>query len=196
MGQPDAPRISRFAAWFAADPWHYSRHEGSHHALNPPPPLHIAIEAAACPFCATPMPGNLTTRAFRAEDYDAVVQLWQQCEGVEVAEGDDRGGIEAYLERNSGLSRVALVDGRIVAAVLCGHDGRRGLIYHLAVARDLRGQGIGRTLLAECIGGLKAAGITRVLILVAKDNEPGQRFWVKEGFEDIPGAIPFGRDIA
>jgi ribosomal protein S18 acetylase RimI-like enzyme len=138
---------------------------------------------------------TISTRAMVSEDYDDVVRLWQRSDGVEVAEGDSRREIAAYLARNPALSRVAVGEGRIVGAVLCGHDGRRGLIYHLAVDAEWRGRGVGRRLVEEGVTALKAAGITRVLILVAKDNEPGKRFWAAQGFEGIDGAEPWGKDI-
>ena len=142
------------------------------------------------------MPTPLTTRALRDDDYDSVVRLWSETDGVEVAEGDDRAGIAGYLRRNPDLSRVALVDGLVVGAVLCGHDGRRGLIYHLAVDARFRGCGIGRTLVAECIAGLRSLGLKRALILVAEDNHLGRDFWQSRGFEEISGATPFGLDLA
>ncbi len=141
------------------------------------------------------MQDEISTRSLRAEDYDAVRILWERAEGVEVAEGDDRAGIAAYLQRNPDLSRVAVRRGVIVGAVLCGHDGRRGLLYHLAVAADVRGQGLGRRLVAECVAGLRACGIKRSLILVARDNEGGRSFWISQGFEEISGALPLGVDL-
>lgn len=128
-------------------------------------------------------------------DYDDVVRLWKSCDGVEVAEGDTRTEIAGYLERNPGMSRVAESGGRLIGAVLCGHDGRRGLIYHLAIAADWRGRGVGRRLVEEGMGALKAAGLRRVLILVAKDNEVGKGFWRAQGFEQIEEAEAWGRDI-
>lgn len=124
-----------------------------------------------------------------------MVALWKATEGVEVAEGDDAAGIDRYLQRNPGLSRVALRDEQVVGAVLCGHDGRRGLIYHLAVAAGCRGQGLGRKLVDECLAGLRRAGIPRALILVADDNGGGREFWKGEGFEQIEGAAAYGLDL-
>ncbi|HVU17389.1 MAG TPA: GNAT family N-acetyltransferase [Candidatus Didemnitutus sp.] len=141
------------------------------------------------------MQATIITRAFRERDYGAVLRLWRRSQGVEIAEGDDRAGIVAYLRRNPGLSRVALRRQRIVGAVLCGHDGRRGLIYHLAVAPRYRGQGIGQLLVQECIDGLRARGIKRALILVDKRNRKGRTFWLRRGFEVISLAEPFGRDV-
>ena len=137
----------------------------------------------------------LITREFVIDDYEQIVALWHLAEGVEVAEGDSKEEIRAYLLRNPGLSRVAETDGTIMAAVLCGHDGRRGLIYHLAVAPPQRGQGLGQRLVRECLAELRVAGITRALILVAGDNLSGHSFWLRTGWEDVPGAMLMGIDL-
>ena len=141
------------------------------------------------------MSSSITTREFVIDDYDEVVALWSVVEGVEVAEGDSKEEIRAYFLRNPGLSRVAEKDGTIVGAVLCGHDGRRGLIYHLAVAPAHHWQGIGKRLVHECVTHLRAAGIVRALILVARDNASGHSFWLRNGWEDVPGAILMGIDL-
>ena len=141
------------------------------------------------------MSPSITTREFVIDDYDEVVAFWSVIEGVEVAEGDSKEEIRAYFLRNPGLSRVAEKDGTIVGAVLCGHDGRRGLIYHLAVTRAHHGQGIGRRLVQECVTRLREVGITRALILVARDNAAGHSFWLRNGWEDVPGAIVMGIDL-
>ena len=79
------------------------------------------------------MSGNIDTREFSIDDYDAAVELWKRVEGLEIAEGDDRESVAQFLARNPGLSRVATDGSRTVSVALCGHDGRRGHIYHLAV---------------------------------------------------------------
>lgn len=154
-----------------------------------------SVEGSGEVHCCSGMSSQLSTRALRAADYAAVVHLWRQTEGVEVAEGDDEASIAGYLKRNPELSRVALDGPTIVGAVLCGHDGRRGLIYHLAVQPGYRGKGLGKRLVAECLAGLRASGIARALILVARDNEPGREFWIAQGFEEIAGALPLGMDL-
>ena len=131
------------------------------------------------------MASSVTTRPLELGDYDAVVALWRSAEGVELAEGDARADIAAYLERNPGLSRVACAEGRIVGALLCGHDGRRGVLYHLAVAAERRGRGVGRRLVDECLAGLRRSGLRRAIILVASDNPSGRAFWRSRGFDPI-----------
>ena len=141
------------------------------------------------------MSGKIDTREFSIGDYDAAVQIWQRVEGVEIAEGDDRKGIAAFLARNPSLSRVAIDGPAIVGVALCGHDGRRGHIYHLAVDPAYQGRGIGKRLLNECLDRLRRAGLERAIILVASDNPRGREFWKRCGWEEIPGAIPLGIDV-
>lgn len=138
---------------------------------------------------------QILTREFRIEDYDAAVELWDRVEGLDVAEGDDRETIRGFLDRNPGLSRVATGGSTIVGAVLCGHDGRRGYIYHLAVDPACQGRGLARRLIDECVAGLNRAGLQRANILVAKDNPRGLEFWKRCGWEDLEGAAPMGRDV-
>ncbi len=136
-----------------------------------------------------------STREFRIADFREALTVWGMVEGVEVAEGDSEEEVKGYLSRNPGLSRVAVIGETIVGAVLCGYDGRRGFIYHLAVSPAHQGKGIGRRLLEECISGLREVGITRALILVSGENAKGRSFWIRNGWEDIPGAIPMGLDV-
>ena len=138
---------------------------------------------------------EIQTREFRIEDYQAAIELWNRLEGLDIAEGDDRETIRRFLQRNPGLSRVAMDDAAMVGAVLCGHDGRRGYVYHLAVDPTHRGQGIGRRLIAECLAGLKKAGLERANILVADDNPRGLEFWNSCGWEHLDDARPLGIDV-
>jgi N-acetylglutamate synthase len=141
------------------------------------------------------VPLTAFTREFRIADFGEAVSIWRTAEGVEVAEGDSERGVKEYLLHNPGLSRVAVNGETIVGAVLCGHDGRRGLIYHLAVAPSHQGKGIGRQLLQECVAGLRGVGIKRALILVSGENAKGRSFWLRNGWEDIPRVTLMGLDI-
>jgi N-acetylglutamate synthase len=134
-------------------------------------------------------------RKFFIDDYDAALQLWERVEGIEIAEGDDKGSIAQFLARNPGLSRVATDGSVIVGVALCGHDGRRGHIYHLVIDPAYQGRKLGRRLLNECLEGLRWAGVKRAIIMVADDNMRGGKFWKRCGFEEIPGAMAMGIDL-
>ena len=141
------------------------------------------------------MRGKIVTREFSIVDYDAVLQLWQTVEGLEVAEGDDREGVAQFVTRNPGLSRVAFESSKLVGVAMCGHDGRRGHIYHVAIDPAYRRYGLGKRLVQECLDGLRQAGIMRAIILVADHNLGGAEFWKRAGWEDISGAVPMGIDV-
>ena len=141
------------------------------------------------------MSGKIKIREFSINDYDAAIELWQRFEGLEIAEGDDRESIAQFLARNPGLSRVATHGSAIVGVALCGHDGRRGHIYHLAVDPACQGRGLGRRLLDESLADLRRTGVKRVIIMVADDNQRGREFWKRSGYEEISGAIAMGIDL-
>jgi ribosomal protein S18 acetylase RimI-like enzyme len=115
-------------------------------------------------------------------DYAAVFALWRGCEGIGLSDADRRLGIGAYLRRNPRLSFVAEAGGRIVGAVLCGHDGRRGYLHHLAVAPAWRRRGIGRVLVDAALGRLRAAGIAKCNLFLYRDNAGGRAFWRRHGW--------------
>jgi ribosomal protein S18 acetylase RimI-like enzyme len=120
-------------------------------------------------------------RPFRPEDYAAARALWLGTEGVNLSPGDEEAEVRAFLARNEGLSLVAVDGDALVAAVLCGHDGRRGFIYHLAVAPGHRGRGLGTAIAARCLQTLARAGIRRGQVSVFASNERARAFWSKVG---------------
>ncbi len=116
-------------------------------------------------------------------DYAAVLRLWQETEGVGLNESDTRENIASYLERNPGLSRVAVAADKMVGAVLCGHDGRRGYLHHLAVAKTHRKMGIGKELVRACLADLARLNIPKCNIFLFADNEAGEAFWKHNGWK-------------
>lgn len=116
-------------------------------------------------------------------DFDEVIALWSTTPGVGLNESDTRPAVADYLVRNPGLSQVArLADGRLIAAVLCGHDGRRGYLHHLAVVQELQRRGIGRSMVQRCLEMLANQGITRCNIFLYADNGAGRVFWDRLGY--------------
>ncbi|MBM4361840.1 MAG: GNAT family N-acetyltransferase [Deltaproteobacteria bacterium] len=121
-------------------------------------------------------------RPLTVADIPTVTALWRSCEGVGMSESDDPVHLSAFLARNPGMSSVAIADGGVVGAVLSGHDGRRGFLYHLAVHPAARRRGIGRQLVDETLRGLRAAGILKCQIVVFQVNEDAKRFWLRLGW--------------
>lgn len=95
---------------------------------------------------------------------------------------DSREGIEKFLNRNPNTCFVAINDKEIVGVIICGHDGRRGYIYHTAVKPSERNRGIGKSLLKAAIEELEKDGINKVALVVFSKNELGNKFWESCGF--------------
>ena len=125
----------------------------------------------------------MNIRKMNINDYDDVYDLWLNTPGMGLNTIDDsKIGIEKYLIRNPDTCFVAEVDNRIIGVILSGHDGRRGLIYHLAVKVSHRKHGVGSKLLNNALSALENEGITKVYIMVFKNNTIGNDFWEKRGF--------------
>lgn len=124
----------------------------------------------------------LKIRPFEIQDYDAVLSLWRQCDGIGLSDADAPERIQTYLHRNPVMSFVALLGGRVVGAVLAGHDGRRGYIHHLAVHPDARRQGVGRKLVDHCLCALAADGIEKCHLFIFNHNGQGLAFWDRLGW--------------
>lgn len=122
-------------------------------------------------------------KPFLIGQYDGVFALWEDSEGVGLSGADRRDQISAYLERNPGMSFVALEGNKIVGAILGGHDGRRGYIHHLAVAERYRRRGIGRKLVDHCLSALAQVGIQKCHLFIFHQNEAGITFWEGNGWE-------------
>jgi ribosomal protein S18 acetylase RimI-like enzyme len=127
---------------------------------------------------------TLAVQEMTPADYDEAMALWRACDGIGLSAADSREGINAYLARNAGLSLVARLEGRLVGTCLCGHDGRRGYLHHLAVAADHRGQGLGRALAEGCLERLAAAGIDKCHVFIRADNWPAEAFWQALGWQE------------
>ena len=124
-----------------------------------------------------------TIRPITPDDCPALLALWTATPGVGLGPGDTAEGVAAFLARNSGLSPAAFdASAAMVGCTLCGHDGRRGTIYHLAVRPDHRHRGVGRALVDFCLTRLAAQGIHRCNALVYATNEDGQAFWTRAGW--------------
>lgn len=127
------------------------------------------------------MSANWTLRPFEPADCAAAVAFWRGTPGMGLSSADREADLHRFLARNAGLSWLVEEDGQVTATVLCGHDGRRGFIYHLAVAPALRLQGVGRTLTERALASLAGEGIEKCHLMVFADNEVGLGFWPAAG---------------
>lgn len=126
---------------------------------------------------------GMEIRLMSVNDYDKVNQLWRSTEGMGMRSLDDSfEGIEKFLKRNPSTNFVAQAENNIVGVILCGHDGRRGYIYHTAVNIDYRGRGIGRMLVDAVVKDLKKEDINKVALVAFSSNDSGNKFWQSLGF--------------
>ena len=122
-------------------------------------------------------------RKFVAGDTDAALRLWRRTEGVGLSDADRPDRLREFLSRNLGLSRVAVSGGNLIGTILCGTDGRRGYIHHLAVAAESRRNGVGRALLADALSALQRIGIRKCHAFVFQSNPFGEIFWERSGWQ-------------
>lgn len=122
-------------------------------------------------------------RAMEEKDYEQVHSLWMSIKNFAIRSQDDsKEGVARFLRRNPGISVVAEEDGRIVGAILCGHDGRRGCLYHVCVSEQYRLRGIGKAMVVYCMEALKKEKINKVSLIAFSENDIGNAFWKEIGW--------------
>ena len=123
-------------------------------------------------------------RIMTVEDYEQVHALWMKIHGFGIRSVDDsKEGVERFLKRNPTTSVVAVEDDKIVGAILCGHDGRRGCLYHVCVDENYRMRGIGKSMVVFAMEALKAEGINNVSLIAFTKNDIGNAFWKEMGWK-------------
>lgn len=124
-------------------------------------------------------------RPMTIEDYPAVRELWMTIHGFGIRSLDDsEEGVRLFLKRNPGMSVVAVVEDRLVGSILCGHDGRRGCLYHVCVHEDYRKRGIGKAMAVFCMKALQTENINKVSLIAFRKNEVGNAFWKSVGWTE------------
>lgn len=124
-------------------------------------------------------------RIMTIEDYEGVYALWKKIKGFGIRSIDDsEEGVARFLKRNPTTSVVAEKDGRIVGSILCGHDGRRGCLYHVCVDEDYRRHGIGKRMVVFAMKALKEEKINKVSLIAFTENDIGNAFWNTIGWTE------------
>lgn len=120
---------------------------------------------------------------YTMDRYDEVTALMRRTPGVSLRDADAREATARYLERNPGLSFLAVDKGDIIGCAMCGHDGRRGYLQHVIVDPAYRGKGIANALVERCLGELGRLGIDKTHIDVLAGNELGNAYWTRRGWQ-------------
>lgn len=139
---------------------------------------------------------GISIRLFRfPEDYETVLTLWQNAgEGIGIGVSDQPEEIEKKVRLAPDLFLLAESGSRIVGTVIGGYDGRRGMVYHLAVDAEFRGRGIGTLLMDEIEARLKAKGCRKAYLLVKQGNSAAEMYQ-KRGWSEMTGARLFGKNL-
>jgi GNAT superfamily N-acetyltransferase len=147
---------------------------GSGRAVEPPAPLPVVI------------------REFRSRDAADLRALWESADFTSI--GDDDMSLRRFAQRNPGLLLVAAQGPAVVGSAMGAWDGRRGWLYHVAVAVPHRRQGVATRLVRAVEAGLAALGCPRVNVIVGEANEAGLGFWKALGYEIRPNT-QLGRNL-
>ncbi|HEX2875049.1 MAG TPA: GNAT family N-acetyltransferase [Polyangiaceae bacterium] len=127
---------------------------------------------------------SLSIRPFEPEDHAAAWALWESTEGIGLSSANSFESVSRFLRRNPSSCFVATDDDVVVGTILCGHDGRRGLIHSLAVGATHRRRGLGRMLVTRALAALRQEGIEKCHLLVFNQNSEGRAFWKGIGAEE------------
>lgn len=84
---------------------------------------------------------------------------------------------------------VGIVEARIAATVMVGHDGHRGWLYYVAVAPSLRRRGLGRRMVAEAETWLRARGAPKAQLMIRETNTQAEAFYARLGYATIPRIV-------
>lgn len=141
------------------------------------------------------MSSQPTFRRMAISDLEAALELWFGADGLRMRTIDSVASLERFLDRNLGLSFVAEEGGGLVGAVICGHDGRRGYLHHLAVHEGHRGRGIGRQLVDHCLKALDEIGVTKCHLFVRTDNPEAFEFWRHVGWSHRDDTLMLSRNL-
>ncbi|MCR5109050.1 MAG: GNAT family N-acetyltransferase [Lachnospiraceae bacterium] len=122
-------------------------------------------------------------RTMTIDDYDKVKKLWMMIPGFAIRSIDDsREGVDKFLKRNPTTSVTAYIGDELVGSILCGHDGRRGCLYHVCVHPDHRLKGIGKSMVVKAMHALREEGINKVSLIAFTKNDIGNAFWKTIGW--------------
>jgi ribosomal protein S18 acetylase RimI-like enzyme len=138
---------------------------------------------------------SYTFQEMNVSDYDRILAFWMRTPGLGLSDADSRYGIRVFLERNPGTSFICEEGEQLVGTILCGHDGRRGYIYHLAVDEAYRKRGIGRQLTQQSLVALHRIGIAKCHLFVYRDNREAELFYDRMEWQKRTTLDIFSKDV-
>lgn len=131
----------------------------------------------------------------RNEDFEEIYKFWSSIQGLNLNKADEKESINTYLLHNPNQSYVCKLSNKIIGTIMCGNDGRRAFIYHLAVLPEYRRKGIATELVRLAIDMQKQLGIDKCAIFILNENVYGKNFWSNVGFSKVQEAEVMAKDI-
>jgi ribosomal protein S18 acetylase RimI-like enzyme len=145
-----------------------------------------------------PDPGSaISLREFRyPDDYPAARLLWENAgPGIQIRQSDEPAEIQKKLQRDPDLFLVAESSNRLVGTIIGGFDGRRGMIYHLAVQANFRQNGVGNLLMEEVERRLRAKGCLKCYLMVTVDNDHAMHFYETRHWERMDTVYTYSKEL-
>jgi GNAT superfamily N-acetyltransferase len=130
-------------------------------------------------------------RPLEVRDIPEVIALWTECGLVRPWNDAGRDIGFARGKENSDIL-VGIVEEKLVASVMVGHDGHRGWIYYLSVAPAWQGKGLGKATVHAAEAWLKERGIWAVNLNIRSENAKVRAFYASLGYE-LRDVIVMGR---
>ena len=125
---------------------------------------------------------KLKIELFTMRYYHDIIDLWKRS-GIEVSSSDTRDEITKMLKRNSNLFLIGKEDGKVIAVVMGGFDGRRGYVHHLAIDPDYQKKNYGKMMMDELIEKFRKKKVHKVHLFIEKHNKEVIDFYRKLGWE-------------
>jgi len=134
-------------------------------------------------------------RQMDINDYEEILKLWTEVPNVESNQLQSKDKLERFLRKNSSYNLVCQVNNKIIGTLLCGSDGQRAHIYHLAIREDYRSKETESYMINELIRKLKKDGVEECSLFVRDYNYEEQDFWITEGWKESRELLIFSRKL-
>jgi len=129
------------------------------------------------------------------DDYVAVYKLWENSgPGIHIGRSDTEEEIRKKILRDPDLFILAEANNQVIGSVLGGFDGRRGMVYHLAIDRAYQNRGIGTLLIQSLEDRLREKGCIRYYLLVTMENHEAITFYENHGWQRMD-LFTYGKNI-
>ncbi|MDR3596705.1 GNAT family N-acetyltransferase [Clostridium sp.] len=139
------------------------------------------------------MNDKIVIKAMKELDIDQVLKLWNDILGSSFLEKSvTKEELITYIKKNPDASSAAYDDGRLIGALLCGNDGIRGFIYHIAIYSEYRVNEIEKRLLDRSLSKLKEVGIETGFIFTQNNNHDMDVSFNSIGWVVIPNELNLG----